>query len=343
MIKKILALTVAVLMLFLVGCKKDEIDLMSSEPDDVSSEVVPVNKNKVNPLTGIQDLDPSLFDRRPAAIMINNTSVAQPVQTGVGKADIVYETEVEGGVTRLLAVFKNIEAASQLGTVRSARYPYVDIALGHDAVYLHHGQDPTYCAPHLNDIDHITIDTNNVTGKRISNGLATEHTLYAFGDKVWAEISKKFRTTTQKTSTWQKFAGEDEQLSFADGVANTINVPFQYSASFTYDATTGRYNRSTRGGARLDYVTKEQMSFKNVFILKTSIVNYPDGKHRKVYLDGGDGYYCVNGTYKPIRWTKGAASNGISMTETDGTPLTVNQGNSWVFIINSATTVPSFN
>ena len=80
--------------------------------------------------------------------MINNISVAQSVQTGLSKADIVYETEVEGGITRLLAVFQDITAAEKIGTIRSARYPYVDLAMGHNAIYVHCGQDGTYCEPH---------------------------------------------------------------------------------------------------------------------------------------------------------------------------------------------------
>lgn len=73
--------------------------------------------------------------------MINNISTAQPVQTGLNKADIIYETEVEGGITRLMAVFQDITTAEKIGTIRSARYPYVDLAMGHNAIFIHCGQD----------------------------------------------------------------------------------------------------------------------------------------------------------------------------------------------------------
>jgi hypothetical protein len=145
----------------------------------------------VNPLTGLENLESEeIAYRRPVAVMINNISVAQKVQTGLTQADIVYETEVEGGITRLMAVFQDITKVQQFGTVRSARYPYVDLAMGHNAIYVHHGQDNTYCAPHLKDTQAFTIHENNA-GARIKNGLATEHTLYGYGPKLWEWLGTK--------------------------------------------------------------------------------------------------------------------------------------------------------
>ena len=67
-------------------------------------------------------------------------------------------------------------------------------------------------------------------------------------------------------------------------------------------------------------------------MLKAKISDYPDGYHRKVELTSGEGFYCVNGTYTPILWSKGAASNSFKFTDTSGQSLQVNQGNSWVCI-----------
>ncbi len=53
------------------------------------------------------------------AVKIDNTSSARP-QAGLEAADVVYVQEVEGGVTRLVAVFST-ELPDQVGPVRSAR------------------------------------------------------------------------------------------------------------------------------------------------------------------------------------------------------------------------------
>lgn len=340
MLKKSAIILMAFIMLLATGCTgaKEKIDSIVNN-DGASSETAPKVTYSVNPLTGLENLTEGKETDRPVAIMINNLyssaskQNAQSVQAGLAGADIIYETEVEGGVTRLLAVYQDVSKVGKIGTVRSARYAYVDLAMGHNAIYVHHGVDPTYCKPHLKDTDPIALSENNY-GFREKNGLAKEHTLYTSGEKLWNGLvndKKKTQNTTQ--ALWQNFADETESLTFENS-AKVITAQFStaYKSVFKYDEKTGLYTRYFKDTERKDYFTKESTKVKNVFILKTSITNYPDGKHRKVSLTSGDGYYCVNGTYIPIKWSKGSSKNGFKFTNTDGTPLTVNAGNSWVCI-----------
>lgn len=73
----------------------------------------------VAPLTGASD-PTGLSTRRPAlTIKIENTPDARP-QYGVDRADVVYEEIVEGGITRLAAVFNQF-SPPKVGPVRSVR------------------------------------------------------------------------------------------------------------------------------------------------------------------------------------------------------------------------------
>lgn len=162
-LRKFAAMALCALLLGAAGCKNaPEEAEVSSEPEIISSEAEsssePEKLSYLNPLTGLYG-EKDITNNRPVAVMINNIKVAQNVQCGINDADIVYETEVEGGITRLMAVYQDISSVDRIGTVRSARYPYVDMAMGHDAVYIHCGSDPNYCRPHLNDLDHIDVDT----------------------------------------------------------------------------------------------------------------------------------------------------------------------------------------
>lgn len=340
MFKKILAAGFAVLMIFAAGCNQN---VVYDDLSDYESEA-PVAENtpdlNVNPLTGGAELEDSTkANQRPVAIMVNNVDVAQSRQTGLSDADIIYETEVEGGITRLMAVYQDISDLDKIGTVRSARYPYVDLALGHNAVYVHCGQDPTYCAPHLKDIDHLSIDTNSKGAKRISNGLKSEHTLYALAGDLWESINEKFDTSVSSVAPWVNFT--DEALTLDGGAATSVSVPFPAATTnFTYDATSGLYTRLSGGTVLSDYYTGETTQVKNVFILLTSISNYPDGKHRKVALESGDGYYITNGTVQFIKWSKGNSTNGFKFTDTEGNEIKVSVGNSWVCIANKSTCNP---
>ena len=340
MFKKILAAACCLMLIFAVGCDKTVVYEDLSDYETESETEVTANDFSTNPLTGTE-VSKEIAARRPVAIMVNNVKTAQKVQTGVAKADIVYETEVEGGITRLMAVYQDISGIDKIGSVRSARYPYVDLALGHDAIYVHCGQDPTYCAPHLKDIDDLSIDTNSKGAKRISNGLSSEHTLYALGGDLWKNLSGSFKTDATRTGNWANFT--DEQLALDGGGAASVSVPFPtQTESFTYDASTGLYTRLLGGAVATDYFTDEQIQIKNVFILLTSISNYPDGKHRKVDLIGGDGYYITNGTVQFIKWSKGDAKNGLSFTDTNGNEIKVSTGKSWVCIADKTTCNPTF-
>lgn len=340
MFRRLLTVLMCVCISLCVGCGKSDNPLVEkgdepSIPESAPEEQIVLN---INPLTGVKDVPDDKVGVRPVAITINNIKVAQPVQTGLNDADIVYETEVEGGITRLLAVFNDLEKVNKIGTVRSARYAFIDLAMGHNAIYVHHGMDHFHAKKHLNDVDSVVLSTSN-GGFRVSNGLAKEHTLYAYGNKLWNHIeSTKLKTQTTETGSWQTFADEKEALNLGN-IANSVTVPFSTSSksTFTYDATTGRYVRSFNGAQRKDNETGELVSFKNVFVLNTTIRNYnctgsDTYQHREVLLNSGDGYYFVNGTYTPIKWSKGSASNPFVFTNPDGTPLTVNAGNSWVCI-----------
>lgn len=342
MSKKIIALLLCMSLCLLVACSKNTERLSVDAGDEPNlSDVLPVTYK--NPLTGISGMAGDKADDRPIAIMINNISTAQRVQAGLSKADIVYETEVEGGITRLLALYQDVTAAEKIGTIRSARYAYVDLAMGHNAIYLHHGQDDRYCGPHLKDVDDINIAENNYA-KRIKNGLSSEHTLYTEGEILWDGLkADKVNTERDSSASWVDFADEEESLTFSTA-ANTVTVPFSasYKTVMKYDAASGKYTRYFGSTERKDYFTGDSTTVKNVFVLLTSIGSYSDGYHKNIALTSGNGYYCVNGTYTPIKWSKGAARNGFTFTNPDGSKLSVNAGNSWVCIADAGRSAPIF-
>ncbi len=346
MSKRILVLLMCLCLCLGVGCSKEPERLSVEMGDDVSAPEQPTIKSEfsVNPLTGLEDLTPGKENDRPVAVTINNISNAQSVQTGVCKADIVYETEVEGGITRLVALYQDISKVEKIGTVRSARYAFVDLAMGHNAIYVHHGQDSYHAGPHLSDLNHFVVSENNA-GVRISNGLSREHTLYAYGDKLWKNIEKNFNTDNKSSRSWVNFAADEANITF-DNTAASVQVHFSkaYNSTFKYDKESGKYIRYFNGIQRLDYNTKESEAFKNVFVLLTDIYTYPDCNdgynHKKVELKSGTGYYFVNGTYTIISWSKGNASSGFEFKGIDGAQLSVQPGNTWVCIANEETVFP---
>ena len=69
--------------------------------------------------------------------MIDNQAMALP-HAGLQEAYLVYEIIAEGGITRLMALYKDRDV-SLIGPVRSSRHYYLDYAMENDAIYAHYG------------------------------------------------------------------------------------------------------------------------------------------------------------------------------------------------------------
>ncbi len=75
-----------------------------------------------------------LMDGPVLAVKIDNTAKAHP-QRGLTKADVVYIEQVEGGVTRLVAIFSS-QLPQKVAPVRSARHTDIDILRQYGTVAL---------------------------------------------------------------------------------------------------------------------------------------------------------------------------------------------------------------
>lgn len=346
MFKKILCLLlVFVLSLSLVACGKDKTPTDSSAPSssdttssETESEIVDDGKLYLNVLTGETDVKAIAKDKKPIAITVNNIRIAQKVQCGLDKADIVFETEVEGGITRLLALFADPSKIEKVGTVRSLRVVFADLAAGMDAVLFYHGIDPNYCKPHLKalGIPAHQIGWSN-DSFRDNNGLAQEHTLYSNGKLLKGAIDNKKLDYKGSGKTWVTFNTSADKKAPGEQKAEKIDVKFNGSTGtqFIYDKDEQKYARARQGEEYTDLASGNRELFTNVFVLKTSITDYSDGYHRNIALEGGEGYYASAGGIVPIKWTKGDSKDSFKFTNTDGTELIVNQGNSYVCIMSN--------
>lgn len=87
--------------------------------------------------------------RRPIVQMIENHQDARP-ESGLSKADVVYEAVAEGGITRFAAVFYCNVIAQKVKTapLRSARVYFVNMAAGYgtDPIFLHQGGANNFCS-----------------------------------------------------------------------------------------------------------------------------------------------------------------------------------------------------
>ena len=297
----------------------------------------------VNPLTGLP-IEEELTGQRPIAVMINNLKAALP-QLGVSQADILYEVLAEGGITRMLAVYQSVEGVELIGSVRSARTYYLELALGHDAIYLHAGGSPdAYSKIKAWGVTAFDCVNGPYEGTlfwrdpdRIRNN-GRVHSVVTSGEAI-GELLPTYGVRLEHEQ------GYSETMHFApDGTpdggapAGTITVPFSNykTGVFTYDPETGLYLVQEYGQAYIDGNTGEQVGVTNVLILKTDCSLIPGDSEGRLTVDltsGGEGWYACGGTYIPILWEKGDADDPLRYITGTGQALELGAGKSYVNIV----------
>lgn len=331
-------LLAVILMLCLFGCKQPTTNNIFSEesPTDVSS-APPPPVYEVNNLTGEYNVLPEDTGKRPVAVMINNLKQAQGVQSSLADADIIFESLAEGGISRLMAVFNDLSDVGQIGTVRSARYTYAQLALSLDALYVHCGMDDVYTRPYCNS-EGVSFFDLGARGYsfRESNGLAYEHTLYTTGEKLLSGFEKAdFRTDVKDSynTTYFSFNKPDEDKEYQNKcTALEIPMSASYINRFVFNTNTKKYVRYIDGSPQKDIKTGKETAVDNVLVLYDYYSYFSDGYHLRASLTSGSGIYFSPEGYCNVKWSKGAAGNRFTLTDEQGNPFSLNAGTSWVAI-----------
>ena len=143
--KIVLILMIAALLLPLSACKKEEPSAPVSAPAPSSG------------------YDEAAVGKRPVAIMINNIKAALP-QYGIYDADLMVEAVVEGGITRMMAVYSDYTKVPDVCSIRSCRYYYPIFAASFDAIYVHWGSENNYAIQTLAELGTDRLDGDSYTG-----------------------------------------------------------------------------------------------------------------------------------------------------------------------------------
>ncbi len=275
---------------------------------------------------------------RPYAVMINNVSIARPLQSGLQDAYLMYEIIVEGGITRYLALFMDANV-ERIGSIRSARHYYLDYALENDAIYVHHGYSPqAYNDFSLLNVDRIEVSTPKTGWRDNSLNVASEHTLFTSIEKLNNGVEKK--RTERNKDLLLNYSAKEINLSDTEGtiVANSISIPYSANTttSYKYNSDEKVYYRFVNNKEHVDYVTKKQYHFKNIITYKVKNYTLDDvetkGRQGIENIGSGEGYFITNGYAKKILWKKECRECQTVYTYEDGKEITVNDGNTFIQI-----------
>lgn len=294
------------------------------EDGEVSNESV---REKINIFNG---------NDRPIAVMIDNHSGAWP-QAGLNKAYLVYEIVVEGGETRLMALFKGV-SVDKIGPVRSSRHYFLDYAMENGAIYVHYGWSPqaeadigTYRVQNINGITQSSSDFWRVKDK------SSPHNVFTSTTKILEMAESKGYSVKSNDKSVFKYTANEARLENAIS-ATQVTIPHSnlQTVEYVYDAQKKVYTRFARGKKQTDYETKEDLVTKNIIV--EFVDNYtledPENKGRQGLNNVGtfDGYYVTDGKAMKIKCIKSSRMAKTVYKDLNGVELEINDGNTWVQI-----------
>jgi len=360
--------------------KKGKTTLESPVPSGVPGQqsrfpILTGPKDQVCPLNGAKftQTEKDLWEkRRPLVVMIENHSDSRP-QSGLSKADVVYEAVAEGAITRFAAVFYCADAAYSLkddydlGPVRSARTYFLDWAseYGDYPLYVHVGgagqcNDPTVdprakalCQIEKygwknkdtwSDLDQWALGIRECRREetRVGHEVATEHQMYCSSYTLWAKAeARKLTNLNYKNQAWNTafrswLFKEDSRSS------GSVSPEFDfwrdykdYRVRWDYDSSTNSYKRLNGGEPHIDFNTKEQLAAKNVVIQFTQEKGPLDEHKHLLYttVDTGRALIFQDGLVIDGKWTKKSRTDRTLFYDAKGQEVKFNRGPIWIEIL----------
>ncbi len=273
-----------------------------------------------SPLSGAVD-----YPLRPAiGVKIDNSSEARP-QTGLTKADIVYDIIVEGGITRLLVVFQSTDAA-RIGPVRSARTSDISIMAGFNMPIFAYsgGNDGVLAAVREAPMISMTESSQPAAFVR-DEGRFAPHNLYTSTAGLYRAGGEE--AGVPKAQFQFRDPGEPSALGRAAS-AVSVNIGFE---SVTYSWNGASWDRATNGVPTAD-TTAGQVSPQNVIVQFTNYSASPaDASSPDALTVGsGDVWILTDGKIIEGRWARSSATTPVQYLDANNNQIPLSPGQTWV-------------
>lgn len=293
-------------------------------------------------LTGLDasDADPADLNRLALAIKIENTSTARP-QSNLDKADVVYETMIDYGVSRLIAVYHS-DYPKTVGPIRSMRPMDHNIVGHYDGPLIFSGAQRRFIqAADRAGQDLVAQDLRDSGFFRV-NWKYAPHNLHG----TLTTLAAQAKGSSSAPEPEFQFAYPSEFNSAAVFGKPTTNIRLRFSGSAEPSwkwSTKGenwvRYERSdvdkTYEG---NVITADNILVLRVKVQYTShIRNGLSVPETLVAGRSGSGYYAADGRYIPISWSKSSRTAPFVITY-EGNEILLKPGNTWVELLPSSGT-----
>lgn len=313
--------------------KKEEEERQAAEEAKRLEELKNAPKS---PISGLP-VDKEVLNNRVIGFMIDNHVQARP-QSGLSKAETIYEYEVESNITRYLALFLANDVES-IGPVRSLRPYFINSLMEYDGIITRYGgsDDADY---DVYDLGIDEIDGMKVAGSYIwrdsSKGKVAPHNAYS-STSAARQAAENMGFHSGRAKGVFEFNLEDTTPKGEPATRVFLNFSSSTAVEFKYDENTKTYDRYVAGTQHVDELDGTEIKAKNIVIQLVEMGYYPNGVHRTVgNIGSGKGYYISDGIVTEIEWSKADRQSKTEYKDSEGNPLKLNPGQTWVEMFNLA-------
>ena len=289
----------------------------------------------VAPLTGLPLDDSSVADRPAIVAKIDNTDRGRP-QEALSQADIVFETEIEGGFTRLAAVWHS-QTPEELGPVRSGRTTDIGVFSSFNTpIFVWSGANRVHSAL-IRNYDMVNL------------GAATRNEYYRSPDRPGT-----YDLMTDPSVLWGiaaedgdggvppvHFEYRDDTVGLPATAAPVADVRIDYASvgiDWAWDAGAAGFVRTQSGEPHVD-ADEVQIVAANVVVAEVNrtatgmVDTVGSAVNEQVFVGAGRGWVFTDGHAVEVIWTKPSLSSVATWTTPDGVPVALVPGQTWVELV----------
>jgi hypothetical protein len=301
---------------------------------------------EVNPLTGLELEDPTILDRRPVVIKVQNLPRADRPHWGLSRADIIYEYYTEYGTTRFAAIFYG-QDAEVVAPIRSARLFDFNVIRGYKGMFIFgSAYEKTYARLVNSEFaNRLMLESSNTTG-----------IIFRF------DANNYEGADTSKVNDYTQRMGVDNSRQNLDGMLFTMSAPpdgeesdsvfVRFSSAvynrWDYNENTQSYNRfsDTQNSSGPDDEEYEKLVDRDnekdieaanvavIFVRHVDVDDRPTVEVLDVSLLGtGTAYIARDGNVYEVTWSRPNEESILTFLNEDGSVFPLKPGQTWVEVM----------
>lgn len=286
----------------------------------------------VYPLLGTPITDQAAANRVAIACKIDNHPNARP-QTGLNRADIVFEENVEG-LTRFAAVFHS-QGSDPVGPLRSGRTQDIDILAPYNKPLFCWSGGNSRVTRAINASDLVNVGHSASRGRGgyyRAKDRKIPHNLYAKTTDLW-KLAPEGSGPPQQQFTYR--GPSDAKPATSTAVDGAKVSMYNVKVYWKWDAASGnfiRFNENLKRELEPHMADDGQVNAKNVLVM---YVTYKRSKaDRKsphaVTTGSGEGFVLTDGGMIPVKWERDDPNKPFTLTDSAGAVVRFTPGRTWV-------------